>query len=192
MPTVTEIVTIIAPISQYLAANDIANGSLYGGRINPFLSIQIYIVRKSVKFRYDAEGVAHGNTPSQLLVKASNWLFQLCDKYGMYALSLINSGGVIPAIINGGTLALKFPIIGVAGDGGPDDPIVGVNYYINAIKLKNLGSTNNWRIQAVLLKLPMDNFEPTPDFSYNPTLGAITNLPFVWEAGNTLYIDRNQ
>lgn len=191
MPTVTQIVTTIAPISNYLASDDIANGALYGARINPMLGQQLYIETEAVRNRYDYEGVADGATPSQPLVLAANYLYGLCSNYGLYALSLANSGGVIPATGNGDAFAPKNPIIGVAGDGGVDDPIIGLNYYQNN-KLKNLGSTNNWRIQAILLKLTMDNFEPDPDFYYNPWTGTISNLPFTWEAENTIYVDRNQ
>lgn len=98
MPTVTQIVTQIAPISQFLASNDIVNGALFGARNNPLLALQLYITRLSVKYRYDYEDIEGGNVPSQSLVSASNWLYQLCDKYGLYALSLVESGGVIPGI----------------------------------------------------------------------------------------------
>lgn len=191
MPTVTEIVTQIAPISNYLASNDVANGALFGERVNTMLPLQLWVETETIRDRYDMEDIANGEIPSQALKLASNYLYALCGRYGQYALSLVTSGGVLPSTGGGGSVALKAPIIGVAGGGGVDDPIIGVNYYQND-KLKNLGSSNNWRIQAVILKLIMDNFEPDPDFSYNPTLGRIANLSFTWEAGNTIYVDRNQ
>lgn len=191
MPTVTEIVTIIAPISNYLASDDIANGALFGQRTNPMLGMQLYVETEAVRNRYDYESIAEGATPSQPLVQASNYLYGLCSNYGLYALSLSESGGVIPDTDSGGSFALKAPIIGVAGAGGIDDPIVGLDYYQND-KLKHLGIANRYRIQAFLLKIAMDNFEPEPDFDYDPETGIISSLPFVWEAGNTIYVDRNQ
>jgi hypothetical protein len=47
----------IAKISQYLSAADVANGGLFGGRLNPLLPTQLYIERKAVEYRYDYEGV---------------------------------------------------------------------------------------------------------------------------------------
>lgn len=191
MPTVTQIVTQIAPISNYLASNDIANGALFGQRVNTMLPLQLWVETETVRDRFDMEDIEGGETPSQELRLASNYLYALCGRYGQYALSFSSSGGTIPSTSGGADFAPKLPIIGVAGDGGVDDPIIGVYYYQND-KLKNLGSTNNWRIQAVILKVIMDNFEPNPDFSYNPITGTLTNLPFAWEAGNTIYVDRNQ
>ncbi len=191
MPTVTEIVTIIAPISNYLASDDIANGALFGTRVNPMLGLQLYLETQAIRNRYDYEEIANGATPSQPLQLASNYLYALCSSYGHYALSLANSGGVIPGTDSGGSFALKAPIIGVAGAGGIDDPIVGLGSYQND-KLKNLGSANSFRIQAFLLKIAMDNFEPTPDFDYDPQTGILSNLPFTWSVGDTIYVDRNQ
>ena len=52
----------IAKISQYLASADIADGALFGQRTNPMLSIQLYVERKAVEFRYNNE-VTLINTP---------------------------------------------------------------------------------------------------------------------------------
>lgn len=96
MPTVTQIVTQIRPISQYLASNDISKGALFGAKNNPLLANELYIVGKSVKYRYDYEGIAGGATPSASLVQSSNYLYQLCDKYGLAAIFLIGTGGQLP------------------------------------------------------------------------------------------------
>lgn len=95
MPTVAEIINI-AKISQYLASNDVANGSLFGAPLNPQLPLQLYIERKAVEYRYDYEDIAGGSTPSASLILTSNYLLSLCDKYALYALTLINNGGVLP------------------------------------------------------------------------------------------------
>ena len=95
MPTVAEIINI-AKISQYLASNDVSNGALFGAPLNPQLPLQLYIERKAVEYRYDYEDIAGGSTPSESLILTSNYLLSLCDKYGLYALALINGGGTTP------------------------------------------------------------------------------------------------
>jgi hypothetical protein len=97
MPTVTQIVTQIAPISEILASNDIANGALYGAPLNPMWAIQIYLETKTCRWRYDYEEIATGGTPSATMIANSNYLYSIiCGKYGQRALYLINSGGVVP------------------------------------------------------------------------------------------------
>lgn len=111
MPTVADIISI-AKISQYLASNDVSKGVLYGARINPMLPKQLYIERKAVEYRYDYEDIAGGSTPSASLTYTANYLYSLCDKYGLYALALINDGGLIPGTGNI-TIIYSYPITGV-------------------------------------------------------------------------------
>lgn len=102
VPTVTQIVTQIAPIAQVLAGNDVLNGALFGATINPLWPIQIYITRKSCLWRYNGENISGGNAPSQTLINNSNYLYSIiCGKYGQIAQSLINPGGVIPTPVVG-------------------------------------------------------------------------------------------
>lgn len=101
-PTVTQIITQIAPISEVLASNDVANGALFGAPINPMWPLQIYIETQSCVWRYNGEEIADGNIPSTTLVNNSNYLYSIiCGKYGQIAQSLINPGGVIPTPISG-------------------------------------------------------------------------------------------
>lgn len=97
MPTVTQIVTQIAPISEVLASNDISAGALFGAPLNPMWAIQIYVETQTCLWRYEQENIATGGTPSARMIANSNYLFSIiCGKYGQRALSLLNSGGVIP------------------------------------------------------------------------------------------------
>lgn len=96
MPTVTDIVTKIAPIAQYLASEDIANGALFGAPVNINIAMQIYLIRKPIEWRYNIEGIAGGNTPSDSLIVTANWLYAWLENYGLIAQNLIATGGVIP------------------------------------------------------------------------------------------------
>lgn len=97
-PTITQIVTQIAPISQVLASNDVANGVLFGQPINPMWPIQIYVERKACLFRYEQENIANGGTPSQTMINNANYLYSIiCGGYGQRALFLLNSGSVVPS-----------------------------------------------------------------------------------------------
>lgn len=98
IPTVTQIVTQIAPISGVLASNDVMNGALYGQPINAMWPIQIYVETQSCLWRYTAEGIADGAPPSTTMISNAYYLYSIiCGKYGQMALALINSGGVVPS-----------------------------------------------------------------------------------------------
>lgn len=97
-PTITQIVTQIAPISEVLASNDVANGSLYGEPLNWMWPIQIYVETQSCIFRYNQEGIATGGIPSQTMINNANYLYSIiCGGYGQRALFLLNSGSVVPS-----------------------------------------------------------------------------------------------
>lgn len=97
-PTVTQIVTLIAPISEVLASNDVANGVLFGAPINPMWPIQIYVETQSCLFRYEQEDIANGGTPSTTMINNANYLYSIiCGGYGQRALNLINSGSIVPS-----------------------------------------------------------------------------------------------
>ncbi len=177
-------IIIRGEVSQYLAVNYITRSGLNGGGTPAHLPELIYQITENVKWMYAKD-------PNySTLLGVANYLYAITGKFGLQASYLVNTGGTI-AGVGSGVVGFKAPLIGVAGDGGGDDPIVGLNTYQND-KLKNLGASNNGRIQVFMLKIAMDNFEPTPDFSYNPVTGVLSDLPFVWEVGNTIYADLNQ
>ena len=96
MPTVTQIITQIAPISEYLVSNDVANGVLFGARPNAMLPNQIYIETQSCLWLYNLENIIGGSIPSKSLTSTSNYLYAICGQYGVAAFALVNSGGVLP------------------------------------------------------------------------------------------------
>lgn len=111
MPDVSDIIDYIAPISQYLASNDVSEGVLFGAPKNPLLPIQLYIETQAVKYRYDYEGVAGGEIPSESLIATSNYLYALCGRYGLTASALVASGGAVPSS-GGYVLLYGYPISG--------------------------------------------------------------------------------
>lgn len=96
MPTVTDIVTKIGVMAQYIASDDIANGSLFGAPANVSVAMQIYLLRKPIEWRYNIENVAGGSIPSDSLIVTANWFYAWLGNYGLIAQSLISLGGVIP------------------------------------------------------------------------------------------------
>ncbi len=102
-PTITEIVTEIAPISEVLASNYVANGSLFGTPINTMWPLQIYIETQSCLWRYNQEDIANGGIPSQRMINNANYLYSIiCGQFGQQARGLINPGGSVPVPGGGG------------------------------------------------------------------------------------------
>lgn len=75
----------IAKVSQYLAANDVANGELYGKRAVGNLPIILYVERKAVEWRYNKEGVTIAQsaistiTVDSLEGEGTGYLFEITD-----------------------------------------------------------------------------------------------------------------
>ena len=99
MPTVTDIITKIGVMAQYLASDDIANGALYGAPVNADIATQIYLIRKPLQYQYNMENIASGNIPSDSLIKTSNWFYGWLGNYGLVAQGLIALGGITPSPI---------------------------------------------------------------------------------------------
>lgn len=98
MPTVKQIISQIAPVSQVLASNYIANGVLFGAPLNPIWNIQIYVETQACLPRYIQEDIENGGTPSQTMIDMANYVFSIISGgFGQRALFLINSGGVVPS-----------------------------------------------------------------------------------------------
>lgn len=148
MPTIPQIIRI-AKISQYLCANEIGGGGLYGAGIDLKLPRKLYLVRKNVEWMY---GV---NPTDDTLIQTSNFLYGLCGKYIFAANNITGSGGsispvspanptIFPLVITGA----DFEVDGVTYN-NPD--IVGLNLMIFVS-----GFNSEWQ------------FAPT-FFNYTPT-----------------------
>ena len=109
MPTVQEIHQIW-PIARVLASNDISNGALFGKKPNSLLPLQIELIGYAVDYRYGLEDIAGGSIPSESLTNTSNYLYSWCGQYGLAALALINSGGIVPNPV--GPTIYGYPISG--------------------------------------------------------------------------------
>lgn len=86
------------------------------------------------------------------------------------------------------------PIIGVAGRGQSQDPTTGTSYYINSA-LVQFAAANGYKFIINVNGAVYQNFGANGNqFVFDETTGRIDFDPFsfVWEAGGSLYIDRNQ
>lgn len=96
--TVAEIIEI-AEISQFMAANDIANNGLYtGGGAYKRLPRHLYLVRKNVQRMYELDPT------DDTLTATSNYLLALCGKYRFAAQSVMGGTGTIASISSGATI----------------------------------------------------------------------------------------
>ena len=82
-PTVSDIIKI-SKCAEYLSAQDIALGSLYGAPPQPQLPEIIYTERKSVEWLFIAD-------PNHTdLFGTAEYLLALCGKYGILAKIILN------------------------------------------------------------------------------------------------------
>lgn len=87
MPLSIPDIISIAKISEYLAADDIAKGSLFGTRIAPKTPRILYMERVAVEGRYNLD-------PSDTtLTLTSNYLYSLCRGYNLKAQGILSTGG---------------------------------------------------------------------------------------------------
>lgn len=152
---------VIAKISQYLAANDIASAGLYAGGVDVNLPRKIYLVRKNLEWIYDLDPA------SSELTGVGNYLLSLCSKYRLKAQSLIAGGGII---VGGVVVPISPYLIPITGADFSDAThyndarIVGhnlaifwdgVNRYIN--------SPSEWSSTATGFQINIAGFDATLD-----------------------------
>lgn len=89
----------VAQISQYLCANDVAKGALFGPRLAPSTPLVLYMERAAVQWMYD---ISPSNSTLPL---TGNYLYSLC-KFNARALNILNNGG-------GGSVAPITPVSNV-------------------------------------------------------------------------------
>jgi hypothetical protein len=130
MLTVTEIIDV-AKVAQYLAANAVGRGAMFGQQPDPMLPLKIFTERKAVEWAY-GQGLDYDG-----LVKSANYLFSICGKYGLIAQAVIGGGssGGSTTTVGAGATAV-FPIRLTSGDFEADgvtiidSRLVGVNLMI--------------------------------------------------------------
>lgn len=99
IPTIQEAVDR-GDVSIYLAANDAARGSLFGGTLAPVSAVSIALITDGLRWGLDG-----GAQTAQSLRNYANYLVWLCGKWGQQAATIIAGGGggsVIPIIPGGG------------------------------------------------------------------------------------------
>ncbi len=90
MPTTARILQI-TPVAQYLAADKVARGGLFGGTCDPKLPITIYMVYKIVKRVYDEDPAYSG------IREVALYLYELIQEFAFRAAAIVdgNTGGQV-------------------------------------------------------------------------------------------------
>lgn len=116
----------VAKISEYLAAQDVAQSGLFGQSINSRLPYMIYAERKAV------EWLNFNNPNDDSLPATANYLMWLCGSYGLKAQQILNQGGSGTTLIIGSGVSVSLnvapaadidAIVGIDGNA----PIAGAN-----------------------------------------------------------------
>lgn len=128
------------------------------------------------KFYYDINGATQTTLPA----RATLYLAKGDDDY-WYQIS--SNTGVVPPNTP--------PLIGVAGNGGADDPVIGSSVFQSA-RLIGLGTTNNGRINIIINDGTMSNFGSNSQFSFDNTTGLIEFDSYEFFDQDGLYIDLTQ
>lgn len=92
--TIPDIIEI-AKVSGYLAADDVAKGSLFSPRIDPALPKKLYMERKAVEWMYGQD------VTYDTLRATSNYLYALCGLYAIRAAYIISQGGGGTVVVPG-------------------------------------------------------------------------------------------
>jgi hypothetical protein len=77
----------IARISQYLSADDVSKGSLFGNKVTPLTPVILYCERKAVEYIYNLDAA---DTTLRL---TANYLYSLCRGYNLKAQGILAAGG---------------------------------------------------------------------------------------------------
>lgn len=82
----------IAKISQYLAGDDVAQGTLWGTRLIPTSDRILYMERKAVEWMYNLDPT------NSTLRLTSNYLYSLCRGYNLRAQAISGGGGSVSPV----------------------------------------------------------------------------------------------
>lgn len=105
MPYTPAQIIDIAKISQYIAATDIANGSLYGARKIPDAARIIYMENAALQWLY---GIDPTNSQLQFI---ANYVYSLLRGYGLEGARITGGGSIAPIATEGYSyVALPFTI----------------------------------------------------------------------------------
>lgn len=162
MPTQLSIPEIIevAKVSQELAQNDIAKGSLFGKRIDERLGKMLYMERKSLEWLYDLD-----NTNTTLRA-VGDYVYDLCGNYGLKAQQIIATSGGGSAVNPSNPYGYVYDTLELLVNGESGNPTSGEYTYQNDLLI---GATD-------LRFIIVDNVTETngADFTFNSITGTIT------------------
>lgn len=143
----------VAKVSQYLCANEVSKGTLFGRRLAPSTPIVLYMERAAVSWMYN---LAPSNDTLPL---TGNYLYSLC-KFNARALNIINSGSggsVVPPSSGGYSYINLVDTITTQGSTYTN------SYFVGALQIATM-TVNSGPLQTIL----------GGDFSVNTTTGVLT------------------
>jgi hypothetical protein len=199
MPTTAATISL-EKISQYLVSNDLAKGSLFGKKLNPYWDIILFMERKALEWAYSQ------SASYEDIYQATQYNYWLCYKTNKAAYILANgSGGTIAPVVPIDDCCLTiYPIFITAADLDEDgnyvnSQIVGDNVIVfandNNQKYHRAGDGFEYTTEGlqitmeydetytwVIQKLGISDSQPanTPSlYNYNLTANAtlIENVP---------------
>lgn len=169
----------LSKICQYLSSYDVTlDTALNGGTLNSSLPRQIYQTRKNVEWMYSQDP-----TDSNL-VFVGDYLYALCGKYISKAKTILGSQGGIPISPSISTNAYAFSQLLLTVDGGGTNPVAGTYIYQDVAL-----------VQAQLLfQLTIDGqiFYEGTNFTFEPLIGKITFINYVFNTGSIMVITFSQ
>jgi hypothetical protein len=174
--TVAQIINI-AKIAQYIAGNDVANGSLFGPRLIPISPRMIYMERVALEWMYDLDA------SDDTLTKTANYVYALCRGYNLKAQAVsINTSGVVVQAIGqtGYVYNVLYKIVGTDSDA----PTAGTSVFTHS-DLVNATDVNFVYINKVQYFLG-------EDFTFNSVSGTITFTGYTFFAGDVIAVPYNQ
>jgi hypothetical protein len=169
MPQILPIPSIIslASICQYLADYDVTlDIALNGGSLNKRLPRQIYQANANLEWMYSQD------PNNSNLVLLGDYVYALCGKYISVAKTILGSQGGIPInpSISVNAYVFRQILLNVNGDSG--EPIAGTYVYQNADLIQ--------ASQLYQLTINGSTFYEGTNFTFEPLIGKITFLNYVW------------
>lgn len=154
----------IAKISQYLSADDVAKGSLFGKRVAPLTPVILYCERKAVEYIYNLDAA---DTTLRL---TANYLYSLCRGYNLRAqgiLSTSGGGSVSPINIQTAPNPIQFNVSGstaiiTGATSGTITSFIGYNLLF---------------VRGGIPQTTVDEGGGAPYYSWDKTLGILTISP---------------
>lgn len=158
MALTTPQIISIAKISEYLSANEIGRGSLFGKKLDERHPRLLYTERKSLEWMYSNEPT------DDSLLEVGNYVYALCGKYGLQAQKILELTGGGQVVLGGRTNI--YPIYITSIDFEPDGITYNNPYILREDELTIFVNeySQQWLVEGA------ETFEHTED-------GIVMNIP---------------